>query len=77
MVVLKILGGLAIAVPGSLKGYSTIYELFGGGVSWESLFMPTIELCEKGMRITKHLENKMREVEDLIKNDPMLRYNEI
>lgn len=35
------LGGLAIGVPGELKGYSAIYELYGGGVSWESLFKPT------------------------------------
>ncbi|XP_060862119.1 scoloptoxin SSD14-like isoform X2 [Metopolophium dirhodum] len=66
-------GGLAVAIPGELKGYSTIYHLYGGKVSWESLFEPTIKLCENGIKISERLELNMRNHEDLIKNDPFLR----
>lgn len=65
---------MAVAVPGELKGYSTIYNLYGGGVSWESLFEPTIKLCEEGMMISKRLALNLNNHEDLIKNDLLLRY---
>ncbi|KAE9545004.1 hypothetical protein AGLY_000547 [Aphis glycines] len=70
----SILGGLAIAVPGELKGYSTIFKLYGSGkVSWKSLFEPTIELCKNGIQISDRLELNMKNHEELIKNDPFLR----
>lgn len=65
---------MAAAVPGSLKGYSEIYHLYGGGVTWDSLFKPTVKLCEEGMEISKLLEKAMKECELLIKSDQMLRY---
>ncbi|XP_022163024.1 gamma-glutamyltranspeptidase 1-like [Myzus persicae] len=69
----SVYGGLAVAVPGELKGYSTIYNLYGGQVPWPSLFEPTIKLCEEGMLISKRLESCLKSEEDLIKNDPILR----
>lgn len=68
------IGGKAIAVPGELKGYSTIYEIYGGGVSWESLFEPTIRLCEEGIEVSKRLANNIKNHEDLIKKNAYLRY---
>lgn len=68
-------GGLAVAVPGALKGYSAIYNLYGGGVPWESLFEPAIQLCENGMDISKLLETNIKNNQDMIENDPSLRYN--
>lgn len=75
--VLKHSGGLAVGVLGAFKGYSDIYKLYGGGVSWESLFEPTIKLCEDGIRISKHLEISLEDDVELIKADPMLRYDNI
>jgi gamma-glutamyltranspeptidase/glutathione hydrolase/leukotriene-C4 hydrolase len=69
-------GGLAVAIPGAFKGYETIYKAFGGGVSWESLFEPTIKLCEEGIKISEHLELTLETDEAMIKRDPMLRYND-
>jgi len=66
---------LAVAIPGELKGYFTVHNLYGGNVSWASLFEPTIKLCEEGMLISKRLEISLKNEEELIKNDPMLRYN--
>ncbi|KAL4132604.1 hypothetical protein QTP88_009728 [Uroleucon formosanum] len=66
-------GGLAVAIPGALKGYSTIYNLYGGGVRWETLFDPTIKLCEEGITVSDHLDTSLKFDEDLIHNDTMLR----
>jgi len=71
----KTSGGLAVAVPGELKGYSTIYNLYGGKVPWKSLFEPTIKLCENGIKISERLQLNMRNHEDMIKNDPFLRHD--
>jgi len=65
---------MAVAIPGELKGYSTIYGLYGGGVLWKSLFEPTIKLCEEGMTIGERLAKNLNNHEDLIKNDMLLRY---
>lgn len=62
-----------MAVPGALKGYSTIYNLYGGGVPWESLFEPTIKLCEEGMKVSKILETNLKGFDHIIKNDTILR----
>jgi len=62
-----------VAVPGALKGYSTIYNLYGGGVPWESLFEPTIKLCEEGMKVSKILETNLKGFDHIIKNDTILR----
>lgn len=66
-----------MGVPGELKGYSKIYELYGGGVSWESLFEPTIRLCKKGMKVSERLAINLKNHVDIIRNDPLLRYGEI
>lgn len=71
----KFSGGLAVGVLGAFKGYSEIYKLYGGGVPWESLFEPTIKLCEEGIKISKHLEISLKDDVEVIKADPMLRYD--
>lgn len=60
-------------MPGAIKGYETIYNLYGGGVSWESLFEPTVKLCEEGMKVSKSLEASLKDFERLIRNDTILR----
>lgn len=65
---------MAIGIPGALKGYSTIYNLYGGGVSWESLFEPTIQFCEEGMEVSLALAASLNHFQDLIKDDPLFRY---
>lgn len=41
------IGGLAVGVPGELRGFEAAYKLHGGGVSWERIFRPNIELAKK------------------------------
>lgn len=66
---------MAVAIPGALKGYSDIYNLYGGRVTWESLFEPTIKFCEEGMTVSIALAASLNHFEHLINDDPMFRYD--
>lgn len=67
---------MAVAVPGAIKGYSAVYNIYAGGsVSWESLFESAIQLCENGLDISESRETNMKNNQDMIKNYPSLRYN--
>lgn len=48
------IGPQAAGVPGALKGYQELHRKFGK-LPWRDLFLPTIELCEKGIRVNKRL----------------------
>lgn len=51
-------GGLAVAVPGQLRGYWEAFKKFGSGnVKWSELVEPSVKLCEKGFRVTHYLAN--------------------
>ncbi|KNZ61749.1 uncharacterized protein VP01_1362g7 [Puccinia sorghi] len=39
-------GGLAIGIPGELAGFDAAYRRFGGGVSWQRLFQPSVQLAK-------------------------------
>ena len=39
-------GGLAVGVPGELRGLEAAYKAYGGAVSWQRLFEPAIKLAE-------------------------------
>ena len=54
------IGGLAVGVPGELRGFHEAYTRHGGGVSWERLFAPNIELCEKGWRVPAELDRRLK-----------------
>jgi gamma-glutamyltranspeptidase/glutathione hydrolase/leukotriene-C4 hydrolase len=64
---------LAIATPGELLAYRTAYEQFGGGVSWSTLFNPTIRLCEKGFHVSRALAYAIKQNKQFILNDTQLR----
>lgn len=42
----KTKGGLAIAVPGEIKGYWKAHQMFGN-LKWSSLFQPAIEMFKQ------------------------------
>lgn len=54
------IGGLAIGVPGELRGFEAAYKAHGGGVSWERIFQPAIELAEKGWNVTDELDRRLK-----------------
>lgn len=39
-------GGLAVAVPGELRGLEEAYKLCGGGVSWQRLVQPAADIAK-------------------------------
>lgn len=44
-------GGLAIAIPGELKGLWLAHQI-GGKLPWKDLVQPSIQLCRDGMAIS-------------------------
>ncbi|KAI5955598.1 hypothetical protein KGF54_001100 [Candida jiufengensis] len=55
--ILSKIGGLAIAIPGELKGLYDLYKLHGSGnLTWEQLFEPVIELNYNGWKCSKIFE---------------------
>ncbi|XP_064213538.1 glutathione hydrolase 1 proenzyme isoform X2 [Tribolium castaneum] len=66
-------GGLAVAVPGELKGYWEAYRKYGGKVPWKDLVQPSIDLCKSGILVTKYLEKMLALQVDVISKDEFLR----
>lgn len=67
-------GGLAIAVPGELKGLYELHQKYGK-LSWEEVVAPAISIAENGFKISNYLSNVFEdEVRgDKIRNNPTLR----
>ncbi|XP_028396381.1 glutathione hydrolase 1 proenzyme-like isoform X2 [Dendronephthya gigantea] len=49
-----IMGGLAVGVPGELKGMEEAWKKYGK-LPWKKLFEPAIQLAEKGVNVSKSL----------------------
>lgn len=70
-------GPLSIATPGEMKGYVEAHKKFGT-LPWAILIAPSIQLCERGFAMSKHMEDSLR-INPIIKKDEKLRkmfYNE-
>ena len=65
-------GGLAIAIPGEIKGYYEAWKIFGH-LPWPALFEPTIKLCKEGYRISSSLGGTIYRYRTSIAKDPNLR----
>ncbi|XP_011341293.2 glutathione hydrolase 1 proenzyme isoform X2 [Ooceraea biroi] len=65
-------GALAVAVPGELAGYWEAHQRFGK-LPWVDLFKPSVELCEKGYRLTLAQYDGLVYNKNSIYNDPTLR----
>lgn len=49
-------GPLSIATPGEIRGYWEMHKRFGS-MPWRDIIQPTIEICEKGFQMTKHMSD--------------------
>ncbi|GAB6033708.1 Gamma-glutamyltranspeptidase 1 [Chamberlinius hualienensis] len=47
-------GGLAVAVPGELRGYELAHRQYGR-LNWSDLFQPAIKFCREGITISSRL----------------------
>ncbi|XP_017481986.1 PREDICTED: gamma-glutamyltranspeptidase 1 [Rhagoletis zephyria] len=67
----QITGAIAAAVPSEIYGYWRLHEKYGK-LPWKSLFEPTIELCFKGIKVSKYLANVLNLYADRILNEPSM-----
>jgi gamma-glutamyltranspeptidase/glutathione hydrolase/leukotriene-C4 hydrolase len=67
-------GGLAIGVPGEIRTYKKAYDEFGGGVTWQELFAPTIRLCREGFVISTSQATAIQQSRAVILNNTALRF---
>ncbi|KAL0883244.1 hypothetical protein ABMA27_016668 [Loxostege sticticalis] len=65
-------GGLAIAVPGELRGYGALYNAYGR-LPWAELVKPTADLCRRGHRVNSYMGRVLGTYSDRIKAEPSMR----
>ncbi|XP_013143929.1 PREDICTED: gamma-glutamyltranspeptidase 1-like [Papilio polytes] len=65
-------GGLAIAVPGELRGYGELYREYGR-LPWRELVRPAANLCRTGHRVNNYMGRVLRSYSDRIKAEPSMR----
>uniref|UniRef100_A0ABM0MM20 Gamma-glutamyltranspeptidase 3-like n=1 Tax=Saccoglossus kowalevskii TaxID=10224 RepID=A0ABM0MM20_SACKO len=53
------IGGLAVAVPGELKGMQMAWKKYGR-LRWSELFHPTIQLAKEGFKVTGHTVDSLK-----------------
>ncbi|XP_035739251.1 glutathione hydrolase 1 proenzyme-like isoform X2 [Vespa mandarinia] len=68
---LSMYGGLAVAVPGELRGYWEAHKKYGK-LKWRELFEPTIALCLRGSVINDYLYAYLINKESKIKAESTL-----
>ncbi|VDI34309.1 gamma-glutamyltranspeptidase / glutathione hydrolase / leukotriene-C4 hydrolase [Mytilus galloprovincialis] len=65
----SVLGGLAIAVPGEVRGYQKLCELYKC-LPWKDLVQPSIDLAKKGFKITANTGRAIENSKDKINANP-------
>ncbi|XP_065280283.1 scoloptoxin SSD14-like isoform X3 [Dermacentor albipictus] len=68
----SLFGGLAVAVPGELRGYQALHRHLNGSLPWKELFRDAIRLARDGFPMGAHLANALREHRNV---DPALEEN--
>ncbi|CAD7090854.1 unnamed protein product [Hermetia illucens] len=68
----SVTGGLAVAVPGEIKGYSALHKKYGR-LNWAELVEPTIKLCEEGQIVSPYLARILEIYEQTVLNSPSLK----
>ncbi|KAI9295788.1 gamma-glutamyltranspeptidase [Neoconidiobolus thromboides FSU 785] len=62
----SLLGGLAVGIPGEIKGLEVAHQLFGK-LSWKRVLEPVINLARYGYKVTKQLELRLKRNEGYIR----------
>jgi len=64
-------GGLAVAVPGEIRGYYELHQR-AGKLPWADLFQPTIDLCKNGFPVSGHTARAFQDQRVGIMNTPSM-----
>ncbi|XP_062542093.1 glutathione hydrolase 1 proenzyme-like [Armigeres subalbatus] len=67
-----VLGGLAIATPGVIKGFWELHERYGN-LPWKELFEPVIELARNGISVSPFLVTALQSERTNLRTIPSLR----
>lgn len=62
---LSTIGGLAVGVPGELRGWEMLHKRHGK-LPWRQLFQPAIHLARNGFRVNVDLAYALSECEDTV-----------
>lgn len=65
-------GGLAVAVPGTLKGLWELHQRHGR-LDWRRLVQPSIDLCFTGVEVTPWQAKNFKQYEKRIRKNPSLK----
>uniref|UniRef100_T1JME8 Uncharacterized protein n=1 Tax=Strigamia maritima TaxID=126957 RepID=T1JME8_STRMM len=65
-------GGLAVAVPGELRGYWEAHTRYGI-LPWSDLVEPAIKMCREGITISRHLGDTLQAMRTRIELEPTLK----
>ncbi|XP_019873356.1 scoloptoxin SSD14 isoform X2 [Aethina tumida] len=65
-------GPLVVGVPGQLRGFAEAHKRYGV-LKWKALIKPTINLCEKGINVSKVLADDLQKYDLVIKKNEVLR----
>ncbi|CAB3221838.1 unnamed protein product [Arctia plantaginis] len=65
-------GGLAVAVPGELRGYGALHRAYGR-LPWRELVAPTADLSRRGHLVNAYMARALKSYSDRIKAEPSMR----
>ncbi len=68
---LSLVGGLAVGVPGELRGLEMAWQRHGK-LPWENLFVRVATIAENGYTVTASLANALKSNENYIRANPAL-----
>lgn len=65
-------GGLAVGVPGELKGLELLHEKYGS-MPWAKLVQPAIRLALDGVRVSHYFHGVLKKYAHSFQKDPLLK----